>query len=703
LPNIDSATITLEQLRRARQVFEEASALQGAARKATLDRECRDDRRLRALVQQMLTANDSDHPWLDDPLVLPIAFEDIHLPQGAMIGRYRVIREIGTGGMGNVYLADLPGAEAEERFAIKVMRWVSPELSQRFRREQAILRRLNHSNIARFVEAGGTEEDSPYFVMEYVKGRPIHTYCEQNRLSTGACIGLFRQVCAAVRYLHQNLVVHRDLKPANILVTADEQVKLVDFGIAKLLQSPGNSTSTVNATAGLMTPDYASPEQIRGGTISTLTDVYSLGVLLYELLAGAKPFSSKGVELPETLRRICEEEPPRPSAALKLLTSADAARPRKLDAELDNIVLKALQKDPARRYISVEQFDEDLRRYQTGLPVLAQGDSAGYRLKKFISRYRASVAAGLIMLALLTGGIVATTIEARRAQREATRAELHSREAERQKAAAEAQARIAEQERNRAEQETVEAQRERQNAERRLAELNTLARGATDIYRSARTTNAPAGETVARLTKNSLLALGSEHPLPPEQVQLLEQIDADVQSYQLANDQSWKVPEGWKAHETNPHQYRVGLDDKIKHGRTPSLFLRSLKDNPDGSVGVDQLFDAAPYRGKRVRVTGFYRMEKVAAHIIFELKALDEKRDEEVYERFTPSGTSPWKKFWMVIDVPAAAQTVEIHLGLRGPGTVWASDLNFRQVDSSVPLTTWRQTRPMNLDFTTPQ
>ena len=269
------------RLNRARKLFEAAIAEQGAAREAVLARASTDDAELGALVQSMILADGEPHAILDAPLRTAIsgiaADASGVLSPGAQIGAYRIVKEIGCGGMGTVYLAEL----AEERYAIKVVRWSSPKLLARFEQEQAILRSLRHRNIARLVDSGVTDSRTPYLVMEFVEGEPIHTYCEQNHITFEGRIQLFRQVAEAVMHLHRHLIIHRDLKPANILVTADGTPKLIDFGIAKLL---GEARMALTTRLGLMTPDYASPEQVRGGTVSTGTDVFLLGMLLYELL-----------------------------------------------------------------------------------------------------------------------------------------------------------------------------------------------------------------------------------------------------------------------------------------------------------------------------------------------------------------------------------------------------------------------------------
>jgi eukaryotic-like serine/threonine-protein kinase len=367
-------------------------------------------------------------------------------PQSSFIGQrcgpYQIVREIGRGGMGAVYLAGRVDDEFKQRVALKVLRTGinAEEVLRRFRHERQILATLDHPNIARLLDGGSTASGEPYLVMDYVEGTPLDQFCDNNRLSIPERIELFRQLCAAVQYVHQNLIVHRDLKPGNILVRADRVVKLLDFGIAKILK-PDMMASVADATRAnelLMTPAYASPEQARGEPITTVSDVYSLGIVLYELLTGQRPYRPRTDSALEIVRSICEDEPPRPSTIVTRIDKPGQpagqveARKRGTDPEklklrlkgdLDNILLKALRKEPQRRYASVEQFSADLERHLHNLPVLAHDDSRWYRAQKFIQRNRiAVVAAGVTTIALLTG-IVATTMEARIASRERARAE----------------------------------------------------------------------------------------------------------------------------------------------------------------------------------------------------------------------------------------------------------------------------------------
>jgi non-specific serine/threonine protein kinase/serine/threonine-protein kinase len=336
--------------------------------------------------------------------------------------------------MGAVYLAVRADDQYNKQVALKVVQAgiESEEIIRRFRHERQILASLEHPNIARLLDGGVSDDGLPYFVMDYVEGVPLHQYCDEHRLSINQRIALFRTVCSAVHYVHQNLIVHRDLKPSNILVTADGTLKLLDFGIAKLLK-PEFGSAAIDATRAevrLMTPGYASPEQVRGEPVTTATDVYSLGVILYELLTGHRPYRLKSNAPGEVIRVVCEQEPEKPSEIVKTSEDGGAARSisteklaRQLYGDLDNIVLKALRKEPQRRYLSVEQFAEDLRRHVEGLPVTAHADSLRYRAGKFVQRHRAGVAAAALIAVSLIAGIVSTTWQAQVARSERARAE----------------------------------------------------------------------------------------------------------------------------------------------------------------------------------------------------------------------------------------------------------------------------------------
>jgi serine/threonine protein kinase len=299
--------------------------------------------------------------------------------------------EIGHGGMGVVHRARRDDDAFCKTVARKIVRGgAGPEHLRRFGQERRILAQLEHPNIATILDGGTTAEGQPYLAMEYVEGEPIDAYCARCNLGTRQRLDMFRTVCGAVHYAHQNLIVHRDLKPANILVTADGQPKLLDFGIAKLLAANLDPEAAPTATLmPVMTPEYASPEQIRGGPVTTASDVYSLGVLLYELLTGRRPLAVGGDSLEEIVRAVCETEPPPPSDACRSAGSATTRHwvtPRDLQGDLDTIVLKALRKEPSRRYGSAQELSEDIRRHLVGLPVLARPDTFPYRAAKFIGR-----------------------------------------------------------------------------------------------------------------------------------------------------------------------------------------------------------------------------------------------------------------------------------------------------------------------------
>jgi hypothetical protein len=688
-----ATTIHPVDLRRARALFEACSAT-AAPQTDLLDRECGGDHELRALVESMLAAEAGEHPVLDRPLCLAASEPDgFTLQPGARTGDWEVIREIASGGMGAVYLAKNFRATGDELYALKIVRWPSRDFARRFDREQAILRGIDHPNIARFVDGGVADENCPYLVMEYVDGQPIDRYALAHRLRVEQLIELFRDVCGAVAYLHRNLIVHRDLKPGNILITPAGGVKLVDFGIAKLLDSPDPSGNNSQTLTGLMTPDYASPEQIRGKATSTLTDVYSLGVLLYELLSGRRPFADPAVAMHEILRRICEAEPDKPSAVAARRPEY-VNRMRKLRGELDNIVLKAMRAAPEQRYRTVEELDEDLRRHLTGLPVIAQADSVLYRTHKFVARHMAGVSAAAAIVVLLAGGIVATTIEAGIARKALKQAEVQAENAEAARAIALAEERGEEEQRRRAENAALMAQEERANAERRLQQLQSLARGAIEIYRSQGDQALPpqTAALIAGQARNSLKSLGAEGLLTPELASLYA-------GMQINADKKWSVPEGWSAAESAPDQYRVGIDRNFAHGGRQSLFIRSGARAPAGIAVVYQTFAAVPYRGKRVRLSAFLASTEISAGAVMTIRTFgpNDAGPEAVSGLF---GANGWTNRELVIDVPAEAGTIQFGIRLQGAGTVWADDFRFEEVSAAVPLSVpEHRDRPMNLDF----
>ena len=411
---------------------------------------CDGDTALRSEVEALLSADRQSHGILDATPHLgngdAAKATPCELKPTSTAGPYQLEREIGRGGMGVVYLASRADDVYERRVAVKILHGgrISPALERRFRRERQILANLEHPAIARLYEGGTTVDGRPYLVMESVEGSPIDTYCDQRRLTIPERLQLFRKVAAAVHYAHQNLVVHRDIKPSNILVTDEGEPKLLDFGIAKPLD-PRSFPVTEEATAtGLrpMTLSYASPEQARGEMITTATDVYSLGVLLYELTTGRLPHRFEGLSTGEAERVLSEEAPPRPSEVVA--TDEDSAaevgharstRPqqlrRQLLGDLDNIVLMALRKEPARRYGSALQLSEDLRRHRDGLPVMARQESFRYQAGKFLRRHKLPVAAAALLALLVTGFAAAMAYQTTQIAHQRDLAELQRERAER--------------------------------------------------------------------------------------------------------------------------------------------------------------------------------------------------------------------------------------------------------------------------------
>jgi serine/threonine-protein kinase len=429
--------MTSERWARIQDIFDAALELTPDARAAFVDSACGEDADLRHEVVSLLDAFAETGPIdvLASELVAPMIAGLPDEAAGRRIGSYRLLREIGHGGMGTVFLAEREDADFEQRVALKLVRAgrAGEALRTQFLRERRILAQLQHPHIARLVDGGWTKEGEPFFAMEYIEGQPIDVYCDEHQQSVEQRLHLFSTVCQAVQYAHQNLIVHRDLKPSNILVTEEEQVKLLDFGIAKLLEDDAYPAET-RTTARVMTPEYASPEQVRGAAVTTASDVYSLGVVLYELLTGHRPYEVARLSPSEVEQVICKTEPPRPSTVVMLATSAKTATPefvstarstqpetlqRRLAGDLDTIVLKALHKDPARRYASAEQFLDDIKRHLAGLPVQARPDTLGYRASKFVRRHRVGVSAAALLVLTLLAGIGGTAWQAHRATRQA--------------------------------------------------------------------------------------------------------------------------------------------------------------------------------------------------------------------------------------------------------------------------------------------
>jgi len=423
--------MTPEYLARIRAIYEAALAKDAAERAAFLDQECQGDEAIRQQVDLLLAARQRMPDWLNEPLLAPAQIVDSPADspprmEGRQLSSYKLVREIGRGGMGSVYLAERSDGAFRKQVAIKL---VQPgvngaDVLARFRHEREILASLDHPGIARLLDAATTEEGLPYFVMEFVDGRPIDRWCDERKLNVTQRLQLFRSVCDAVQYAHQRLVVHRDLKPGNILVTADGKVKLLDFGIAKLLRKEQKGDETTITLMLLMTPEYASPEQVNGDVITTLTDVYSLGVILYELLTGHRPYHLRRAAVREIARVLAEEEPTRPSAVVATteerltpqgvseVREGDPNRLRKrLEGDLDCIVLTALHKEPVRRYSSVEAFGEDLGRHLENRPVNAREDSLWYRVSRFVRRNPKGVTTGVLIFLSAVAGVFTTLWE----------------------------------------------------------------------------------------------------------------------------------------------------------------------------------------------------------------------------------------------------------------------------------------------------
>ena len=414
------------------RLFEEALDRPPAERSAFLDSACAGDAALRRDVERLLAADAEGSGFLggSPTELLPLTLDDRE--EVGSLGPYRLLRKIGSGGMGTVYLARREDEHYERDVAVKILRsgLESTEAFHRFVAERQILARLEHPNIARLYDGGSTEDGRPYLVLELVEGLPVDEYCDRHRLTIDQRIGLFQKICAAVQYAHQNLLVHRDLKPANILVTPQGEPKLLDFGIAKRLAPEAGETLRTRIGLRLLTPRYASPEQARGNAITTASDVYSLGVILYELLVGRSPYQIAADVPYEMERVICEQEPERPSLALfrqglpgaenpessetaETIALCRKTRPQalahRLHGDLDNIVLMALRKEPRRRYGSANQLAQDLERHLQDIPVTARPDTLRYRTGKFVRRHRAAAAA-TVTVALLTALFVTSLI-----------------------------------------------------------------------------------------------------------------------------------------------------------------------------------------------------------------------------------------------------------------------------------------------------
>jgi serine/threonine protein kinase/tetratricopeptide (TPR) repeat protein len=433
--------VTPERWQQIRAIFEQVELLEERERPNLLDRLCIGDDELRKEVESLLeAAAKAGTHFMDTP-----AADLVHGPPqqvsssnriGRRIGAYGIVAEIGQGGMGEVYRGARIDGQFDQQVAIKLVRvgMGSTFVVRRFLHERQILASLNHPNIARLIDGGTTDDDVPYLVMELIDGERIDVYCQSKELSVSERLQLFLEVCEAVEYAHRRLVVHRDIKPSNILITTDAKPRLLDFGIAKMLDPEAEDEATL---ARPMTPEYASPEQIRGESITTATDVYSLGVVLYQLLTGSSPYGASAKTAHEWSRTITEVQPQRPSSKvvstarldekdlepskrIPPMVSARESTPaklhRRLKGDIDSILLKALRKEPEQRYGSVHQFADDITRHLNGLPVTARKGSWIYSARKFVLRHRTGMAATAVVMLALAVGVVATERQAHIAQ-----------------------------------------------------------------------------------------------------------------------------------------------------------------------------------------------------------------------------------------------------------------------------------------------
>jgi serine/threonine protein kinase len=427
--------LTPEEWGKVRGILERVLELAPEHRAEYLESACSGDPALRSEVDSLIASDlQARTDFLEPaafaaPMAEGFSASDESVT-GRRIGAYQIVEEIGQGGMGSVYRAVRADDQYRKQVAIKLVRGGVGDAFRRhrFKAERQILANLDHPNIARLLDGGALEDGQPYVVMEYIQGQPIDKFCDSRGLPVPERLQLFRTVCSAVAYAHQHLVIHRDLKPDNILVTDAGEPKLLDFGIAKILDAddPGGSGNATVTVLRPMTPEYASPEQVRGQPMTTASDVYSLGVVLYGLLTGQRPYAGSSRVPHEIAQAVCEAQPEKPSTAVDSEEATPDNREklrRRLRGDLDNIVLKALRKEPERRYASVEQFSEDIRRHLKGLPVIARPDTFWYRTGKFVNRNKASVGGVALAIAALVAGLLIALRQTYVARAERARAE----------------------------------------------------------------------------------------------------------------------------------------------------------------------------------------------------------------------------------------------------------------------------------------
>ena len=437
-----------------KKIFETSLTLPERDKEKYIKESADGDEEIITEVNSLINALNTAGNFLDVPEISIYQNNDNFI--GKTLGSYLIKNVIAEGGMGVVYLAERNDDEYTKQVAVKLIRssFKNRYLSERFKTEKQTLASLDHPYIAKLLDAGSTEDGTPYLIMDYIAGEPIDIYCDNHRLTIAERLELFSKVCSAVHYAHQNLIVHRDLKPSNILVTEKGEPRLLDFGIAKILSSDSPEERNLTKTGiWQLTPEYASPEQVNGENITTGSDVYSLGILLYKLMTGHSAYKFKSYLPVEVHRVVCYEEPvnpgekititeelKKPDGSTKIISSATVSEARStnpdhlkkiLSGDIENIILKAVRKDPKRRYGSVEQFAEDIRRYNNGLPVIARAETMTYLFSKFIKRHRTGFILSLVFLILLIGGSFIIAWQANLAAKDRDKAKLEAAKSER--------------------------------------------------------------------------------------------------------------------------------------------------------------------------------------------------------------------------------------------------------------------------------
>lgn len=417
------------------KIFEEALKLTETERTEFLKKACENDSELFEEVSSLLEADGNLPPILSGKAANKICLQPDKNYEGKIIGSYKILRQIAEGGMGSVFLAERADGQFEQEVALKVIKpgMNSNEIIKRFQFERQILARLQHPNIARLLDGGLTEDSLPYFTMEYVEGEPIDVYCNRNNLSINERLKLFIKVCEVIQFAHKNLVIHRDLKPSNIIIKKDGTVKLLDFGIAKVLTQDHEPESALTRTGlHVMTPEYASPEQIKSEPVTTSTDIYLLGLILYQILTGEKAYTIKTQSPLELEKIICYTEPLKPSSKVKLSQEKNEYKINEkliktLSGDLDNICLMALRKEPERRYSSVENFQHDINNYLNEKPISARQNTISYRTEKFISRHKIAAISSVLIFLIISSLIAYYTF---RLKQERDRAQTQAQKAE---------------------------------------------------------------------------------------------------------------------------------------------------------------------------------------------------------------------------------------------------------------------------------